>query len=216
MAPRAEFFMYFGRVTGFRYVKFLINAGLRSHHWQPCWNAWKKQDSSAGSRMVRTGGKPSCIWQKKQETSKMIMMRFHNEMTDIYYQGFSASEIGQFESYLDRIRENLEGWGIKWAFALKIRFKIWISWSAVLSAANTAMPETMWDAGIWSMISQPRSSFRTSCGSWISRNLRISCWPGWAICPGRNRNGWIMCLTGSGRIRSTSFFSCQRGRICLI
>ncbi|MBQ6521125.1 MAG: radical SAM mobile pair system MarR family transcriptional regulator [Anaerolineaceae bacterium] len=36
-----------------------------------------------------------------------------NEMTDIYYQGFSASEIGQFESYLDRIRENLEGWGIK-------------------------------------------------------------------------------------------------------
>ena len=36
-----------------------------------------------------------------------------NEMTDIYYQGFSGSEIGQFESYLDRIRENIEGRGIK-------------------------------------------------------------------------------------------------------
>lgn len=36
-----------------------------------------------------------------------------NEMTDIYYQGFSSEEIGQFESYLDRIRENLEGWSGK-------------------------------------------------------------------------------------------------------
>ena len=31
-----------------------------------------------------------------------------NEMTDIYYQGFTPDEISRFESYLDRIRENLE------------------------------------------------------------------------------------------------------------
>ena len=36
-----------------------------------------------------------------------------NEMTDIYYQGFSSEEIGQFEAYLDRVRENLEGWSGK-------------------------------------------------------------------------------------------------------
>lgn len=36
-----------------------------------------------------------------------------NEMTDIYYQGFSSEETDQFESYLDRIRGNLEGWSGK-------------------------------------------------------------------------------------------------------
>ena len=36
-----------------------------------------------------------------------------NEMTDIYYQGFSQEETNQFESYLDRIRGNLEGWSGK-------------------------------------------------------------------------------------------------------
>ncbi len=36
-----------------------------------------------------------------------------NEMTDIYYQGFSSEEIGQFDAYLDRVRENLEGWSGK-------------------------------------------------------------------------------------------------------
>ena len=36
-----------------------------------------------------------------------------NEMTDIYYQGFSQEETNQFESYLDRIRGNLEGWSEK-------------------------------------------------------------------------------------------------------
>lgn len=33
-----------------------------------------------------------------------------DRMGDIYYHGFSDKEIMQFESYLDRIRENLEGW----------------------------------------------------------------------------------------------------------
>ncbi|MBR3644312.1 MAG: radical SAM mobile pair system MarR family transcriptional regulator [Parasporobacterium sp.] len=36
-----------------------------------------------------------------------------NEMTGIYYQGFSSEETDQFEAYLDRIRENLEEWSGK-------------------------------------------------------------------------------------------------------
>lgn len=42
---------------------------------------------------------------------------FSNEMTDIYYHAFSSEEIGQFESYLFRVRENLERWSGKLAFA---------------------------------------------------------------------------------------------------
>ncbi|MBR4164402.1 MAG: radical SAM mobile pair system MarR family transcriptional regulator [Solobacterium sp.] len=33
-----------------------------------------------------------------------------DKMGDIYYHGFTKKEIIQFEKYLDRIRENLEGW----------------------------------------------------------------------------------------------------------
>ncbi len=31
-------------------------------------------------------------------------------MGRIYYKGFSENEIVQFESYLERIQKNLEGW----------------------------------------------------------------------------------------------------------
>ena len=33
-----------------------------------------------------------------------------DEMSSIYYKGFSEEEITQFEEYLDRIRKNLEEW----------------------------------------------------------------------------------------------------------
>ena len=32
------------------------------------------------------------------------------QMTDIFYKGFTASEVEEFETYLDRIRTNLEEW----------------------------------------------------------------------------------------------------------
>ena len=35
------------------------------------------------------------------------------EMGDIYYQGFTAEEVKKAEEYLDRIRQNLEGWQSK-------------------------------------------------------------------------------------------------------
>jgi len=33
-----------------------------------------------------------------------------DKMGDIYYHGFTKEEIIQFENYLNRVRENLEGW----------------------------------------------------------------------------------------------------------
>ena len=36
-----------------------------------------------------------------------------NEMSEIYFRGFSSEETDQFEAYLERIRENLEEWSGK-------------------------------------------------------------------------------------------------------
>ena len=51
---------------------------------------------------------------QKQIRKFDLMIRPYDDvsagMGRIYYKGFSENEIAQFESYLERIQKNLEGW----------------------------------------------------------------------------------------------------------
>ena len=47
---------------------------------------------------------------KKAQSLKDEYNSVSEEMSSIYYKGFSDEEVSLFENYLDRIRKNLEGW----------------------------------------------------------------------------------------------------------
>ncbi len=42
-----------------------------------------------------------------------VYIKISKEKTDLFYKGFSAKEMGLFESYLQRILDNLESFGKK-------------------------------------------------------------------------------------------------------